>query len=74
MLLMRIAIRWMFSGFKRSFEASFFGPMRPHCVAGLLDRGNQPHLVVESIRLEMKRRRCSTALVPADGAEGAAMR
>ena len=71
---MRIAICRCFVGSKSSVQPSSYGPMWPHCVAGILDNADKPYLVVESIRLEMKRRRSSMALVPADGAEGAALR
>ena len=73
-LLMRIAIRKLFSGSKPSAEPSSYGPVRPHCVADILDAADKPYVVVESIRLDMKRRRFSTAPFPADGAEGAAVR
>ena len=44
-----------------------------YCVAGKVNSADKLYLVVESVRLDTKRRRVSNAPVPADGAGGSAM-
>jgi hypothetical protein len=45
-----------------------------YCVAGKVNSADKLYLVVESIRLDTKRRTDSTTPVPADGAGGSALR
>lgn len=73
MLLMRTMPNSDLGSFRRSFESSFTGATWSDYVTGILGRSTRPRLA-GSIRLEMKRRRCSIAHVPVEGAEGAGMR
>ena len=45
-------------------------PGQYYCVFGNVNSADKVYLVVESIRLDNKHQRSSTAPVPADGAEG----
>ena len=45
-------------------------PDRPYCVAGKVNSVNTLYLVVESVKLDTKHERDSTAPVAADGAGG----
>lgn len=45
-----------------------------HCVAGKVNSADRLCLVIESVRLDAKHRRDSTAPVPADGAGGSGVR
>jgi hypothetical protein len=49
-------------------------PRVAYCVAGKVNSADKLYLVIESIRLDTKRRRDSNAPVPADGAGGSAVR
>jgi len=44
-----------------------------YCVSGKVNSADKLYLVVESVKLDIKHPRSSTALVPADGAGGSAM-
>ena len=45
-------------------------PDLAYCVAGKVNSADKLYLVIESVRLDTKRRRVSTVPVPADGAGG----
>ena len=49
-------------------------PNVAYCVAGKVNSTDKLYLVIESVRLDTKRRRSSTDLVPADGAGGSTVR
>jgi hypothetical protein len=44
-----------------------------HCGAGRVNRASKLYLVIESVRLDTKYGRCSTAPLPTDGAGGFAI-
>jgi len=61
----------------RLYDFSKAQPTRPgvaYCVAGKVNSADKLYLVIESVRRDTKRRRDSTAPVPADGAGGSAVR
>ena len=61
----------------RLYDFSKAQPIRPgvaYCVAGKVNSADKLYLVIESVRLDTKRRRVSNAPVPADGAGGSAVR
>jgi hypothetical protein len=61
----------------RLYDFSKAQPIRPgvaYCVAGKVNSADKLYLVIESVRLDTKRRGVSTAPVPADGAGGSAVR
>jgi hypothetical protein len=45
-----------------------------YCVAGKVNSADKLYLVIESVRLDTKPRRISTAPLPADGAGGPTVR
>jgi hypothetical protein len=55
-------------------QAQLIRPGVAYCVAGKVNSADKLYLVIESVRLDAKRRRVSTAPVPADGAGGNAVR
>ena len=55
-------------------KAQLIRPSVAYCVAGKVNRADELYLVIESVPLDTKSRRISAAPVPADGAEGAALR
>ena len=55
-------------------KAQLLRPDVAYCVAGKVNSADQLYLVIESVRLDTKRRRPPTAPVPADGAGGPAVR
>ena len=55
-------------------KAQLIRPNMAYCVAGKVNSADKLYLVVESVRLDTKRRRSSTDLAPADGAGGSAVR
>jgi hypothetical protein len=55
-------------------KAQLIRPNVAYCVAGKVNNADQLYLVIESVRLDTKHRRSSTAPVPADGAGGSAVR
>jgi hypothetical protein len=55
-------------------KAQLIRPDVAHCVAGKVNSADRLYLVIESVRLDAKHRRDSTAPVPADGAGGSGMR
>jgi hypothetical protein len=55
-------------------KAQLIRPDVAYCVAGKVNSADKLHLVIESVRLDAKHRRVSTAPVPADGAGGPVMR
>jgi hypothetical protein len=55
-------------------KAQLIRPDVAYCIAGKVNSADKLYLVIESVRLDTKRRRSSTALAPADGAGGLAMR
>ena len=56
-------------------KAQLVRPNAAYCVAGKVNSADKRYyLVVESIRLDTKRYRVSTAPVPADGAGGSLLR
>ena len=55
-------------------KAQLIRPGVAYCVVGKVNAADELYLVIESVRLDTKPRRVSTAPVPADGAEGAALR
>jgi hypothetical protein len=57
-----------------SSNAQLIQPDAANCRAGKVNSADELYLVIESIRLETKHRRVSIVPVPADGAEGAALR
>ena len=61
----------------RLYDFSKAQPIRPnvaYCVAGKVNSADKLYLVIESVRLDTKRRRVSTVPVPADGAGGSTLR
>ena len=70
-LLIRIAIRRLSAGLKPLPSSS--APMWAHGLAGRMEVPIDFSFVVETIRLDTARPRCSIAHIPADGAEGAEM-
>ena len=55
-------------------KALLIRPNVAYCVAGKVNSADKLYLVIESVRLDTKRRRVSTVPVPADGAEGSTVR
>lgn len=55
-------------------KAQLIRPGVAYCVAGKVNSTDRLHPVIESVRLDTRRRRRSTAFVPADGAGGSAVR
>jgi hypothetical protein len=49
-------------------------PNRPYCVTGKVNSVHTLYLVIESVKLDTKHERLSTAPLPADGAGGNCMR
>jgi len=49
-------------------------PDRPYCVSGKVNSVHTLYLVIESVKLDTKHERLSTAPAPADGAGGSHMR
>jgi hypothetical protein len=72
-LLMPIAKHRLFAGSNPLDEPSSSSPLWPS-EAGVRDNAVKLHLAFETISLETKRHRRSTAPVLADGAEGVALR
>jgi len=54
-------------------KAQLIRPNVAYCVAGKVNSTDKLYLVIESVRLDTKRRRSSTELSPADGAGGPAV-
>jgi hypothetical protein len=54
-------------------KAQLIRPNVAYCVAGKVNSTDKLYLVIESVRLDKKRRRSSTDLPPADGAGGPAV-
>jgi len=54
-------------------KAQLITPNLAYCVAGKVNSTDKLYLVIESVRLDTKRRRSSTELSPADGAGGPAV-
>ena len=55
-------------------KAQLIRPNAAYCVAGKVNSADKLYLVIESVRLDTKRRRASTVAAPADGAGGSAVR
>jgi hypothetical protein len=55
-------------------KAQLIQPDGAYCVAGKVNSADKLYLVIESVRLETKRRRGSTDPVPTDGAGGSEVR
>jgi hypothetical protein len=55
-------------------KAQLIRPNVAYCIAGKVNSADKLYLVIESVRLDTKRRRSSTDLDPADGAGGSAVR
>jgi hypothetical protein len=55
-------------------KAQLIQPNVAYCVAGKVNSADKLYLVIESVRLDTKRHRSSTAPVPADGAGGPTVR
>jgi len=55
-------------------KAQLIRPNVAYCVAGKVNSADKLYLVIESVRLDTKRRRVSNVVVPADGAGGSAVR
>lgn len=55
-------------------KAPLIRPDVAHGIAGKVNSATRRYLVIESVRLDAKHRRDSTAPVPADGAGGSGMR
>jgi hypothetical protein len=55
-------------------KAQLIRPGVASCVAGKVNSADKLYLVIESVRLDTKRRRVSSAPAPADGAGGPTMR
>jgi len=55
-------------------KAQLIQPNVAYCVAGKVNNADKLYLVIESVRLDTKRRRVSNVAVPADGAGGSAVR
>jgi len=45
-----------------------------YCVSGKVNSADKLYLVIESVKMDTKHRRCSTAPAPADGAGGSLMK
>jgi hypothetical protein len=56
------------------FQSPTYPARRGLCVAGKVNSADKLYLVIESVRLDAKHRRRSTAPVPSDGAGGHAVR
>jgi hypothetical protein len=54
-------------------KAQLIRPDVAYCVAGKVNSADKLYLVIESVRLDVKQRRVSTAPVNADGAGGHVM-
>jgi hypothetical protein len=54
-------------------KAQLIRPNVAHCGAGRVNRASKLYLVIESVRLDTKYGRCSTAPLPTDGAGGFAI-
>jgi hypothetical protein len=54
-------------------KAQLIRPNVAYCVAGMVNSADKLYLVIESVRLDTKRRRVSTSPVPADGEGGSAV-
>jgi hypothetical protein len=54
-------------------KAQLIRPNVAYCIAGKVNSTDKLYLVIESVRLDTKRRRSSTDPVPADGAGGSAV-
>jgi hypothetical protein len=54
-------------------KAQLIRPNAAYCVAGKVNSADKLYLVIESVLLDTKRRRVSTAPVPADGAGGSTL-
>jgi hypothetical protein len=55
-------------------KAQLIRPNVAYCVAGKVNSADKLYLVIESVRLDTKRRRVSTVPAPVDGAGGSAVR
>ncbi len=55
-------------------KAQLIRPDVAYCLAGKVNSADKLYLIIESVRLDAKHRRVSTAPVPADGAGGHGMR
>ncbi|MGE5819460.1 MAG: hypothetical protein ACM37Z_15675 [Deltaproteobacteria bacterium] len=55
-------------------KAQLIRPDVAYCVTGKVNSANKLYLVIESVRLDTKRRRVSTVPVPTDGAGGPTVR
>ena len=55
-------------------KAQLIRPDVAYCMAGKVNSADKLYLVVESVRLDTKKRRVSKVLVPADGAGGSTLR
>ena len=55
-------------------QAQLIRPNVAYCVAGKVNSADKLYLVIESVQPDTKHERRSTIPVPADGAEGSAMR
>jgi hypothetical protein len=55
-------------------KSQLIRPNVAYCVAGKVNSADKLYLVIESVRPDTKRRRGSTAPVPADGAGGPTVR
>jgi hypothetical protein len=55
-------------------KAQLIRPAVAYCVAGKVNSADKLYLVIESVRLDTKHCRVSTAPVPADGAGGSTVR
>ena len=55
-------------------KAQLIRPDVAYCIAGKVNGADKLYLVIESVRLDTKHRRGSTAPVPADGAGGPTVR
>jgi hypothetical protein len=55
-------------------KAQLIRPDVAYCVAGKVNSADKLYLVIESVRLDTKRHRDSTAPVPVDGAGGPTVR
>ena len=54
-------------------KAQLIRPKVAYCIAGKVNNADKLYLVIESVRLDTKHRRSSTAPVLADGAGGSAV-
>jgi len=55
-------------------KAQLIRPDVAYCIAGKVNSADKLYLVIESVRLDSKRRRSFTAPAPADGAGGPSVR